>query len=422
MNKHEPKLAFTHDDVLEHIAAELDISTSRFEDAKERYESIGEWLSRKDSSLSCHQPTISPQGSILLGTVIRPLNDEEEYDVDLVCQLSATKSAFTQKGLKEAVGREVALYAKSRNMSNPPKEGRRCWTLTYADGAQFHMDVLPAIPDAEGYRSMLRTQGFGILADDLSLTKDAIAITDYTHQNYDRMSPDWPQSNPKGYAEWFRSRMMEQLAARKRAYAALEKIAASVDEIPDHKVKTPLQRAIQLLKRHRDGMFADDPEHKPISIIITTLAALAYNEEATIAEALSGILKRMHQFIDCSTGVARVENPVNPAENFADKWAEVPKKSENFDEWLKRAQHDFGTYLRGCPSGTLPEEVKQPLGSRLVERGLAAAALAATTADVAQSAPAITQNSDRNENTTRLESAVKEIQREGGGSKPWAKR
>jgi hypothetical protein len=36
-------------------------------------------------------------------------------------------------------------------------------------------------------------------------------------------------------------------------------------------VKTPLQQAVQILKRHRDMMFADDPEHKPISVIITTL-------------------------------------------------------------------------------------------------------------------------------------------------------
>ena len=36
--------------------------------------------------------------------------------------------------------------------------------------------------------------------------------------------------------------------------------------------RAPLQRAIQLLKRHRDVMFADNPEVEPISMILTNLS------------------------------------------------------------------------------------------------------------------------------------------------------
>jgi isopenicillin N synthase-like dioxygenase len=41
MTKYYRKIAWTHDDVLEEIAEALDIPPSKFEEAKERYESLG---------------------------------------------------------------------------------------------------------------------------------------------------------------------------------------------------------------------------------------------------------------------------------------------------------------------------------------------------------------------------------------------
>ena len=35
---------------------------------------------------------------------------------------------------------------------------------------------------------------------------------------------------------------------------------AQVEDVPEYKVKTPLQQAIQILKRHRDIMFVKDAE------------------------------------------------------------------------------------------------------------------------------------------------------------------
>ena len=412
MRKNEKQVARTHDDVLESIAIALDIPPSLFERAKGRYDAIGTWLNRDDSSLAGLVPTISPQGSMLLGTVIRPLTDQEEYDVDLVCLLSTLKSECTQKRLKQAVGLEVNLFAEAQNMANPPEEGRRCWTLVYADGAQFHMDILPAIPDAQDYRRMLSARGHEPIAANVALTENAIAITDKLHPQYASYCMDWLQSNPKGYAAWFRDRMKLQLADRKRAYAEREGIMSSLEEIPDYKVKTPLQRAVQLLKRHRDGMFVDEPEHKPISIIITTLAARAYNEEETIVASLWNILDGMGQYIKCVKGETWVENPVNPTENFADKWSEEPIKGKNFQRWLSQVRRDFALYLRDSRFDSFPDGLKQRLGKRLVERTLATVLPVASTDDTV---------SNTAWPPSRLETAVNEIRRKGAYSKPWAK-
>lgn len=417
MTLHDTKIAKSHDDVLERMAGALDIDPSGFEEAKSRYESIGNWLDRPESSLAQYDPAISPQGSFLLGTVTRPFTDKEEYDVDLVCLLKASKADFTEKNLKDAVGREVASYVKARNMINPPEEGRRCWTLNYAEGAQFHMDILPALPDAQSYQGMLVKRGYPALAKNAALTGQAIAITDKTLPQYDQVTDDWPQSNPQGYAAWFRSRMRVQLNERKKEFATRHKITASVDDIPDYRVKTPLQRAIQLLKRHRDCMFADDGEHKPISIIITTLSAHAYNEEPTISKALQSILPGMDRYIEDRGGVAWIANPVNPAENFADKWAEEPKKRENFYHWVEQARHDFALYLRTSPFNKMPSLLRKHLGADLVDRTLEAV-LPAAAAGLA--APAFARSAVVGD-TRRAEAAIAQIHRAGPQTKPWAK-
>jgi len=315
------------------------------------------------------------------------------------------------------VGYEIQLYAKARNMASPPGEGRRCWTLNYAEDAQFHMDVLPALPDAQRYRLMLEQLGHAGIAKDEALSGQAIAITDKTSPHYARVTDDWPQSNPIGYAAWFRSRMAGQLTERKKVFAKRQLVTASVDDIPDYKVKTSLQRAIQLLKRHRDSMFADDGEHKPISIIITTLAARAYNEESTISGALASILRGMDQHIEYRGGQAWIANPVNPEENFADKWAEELKKRENFYNWLERARRDFALYLRASPYNAIPDVLKESLGTRLVERALSS--FFGNTAPLI-GAPAIVKASNADEQRQRAEAAIDEIHQRGPQSKPWA--
>ena len=119
---------------------------------------------------------------------------------------------------------------------------------------------------------------------------------------------------------------------------------ADVEEVKRQKVKTPLQRAIQLLKRHRDIMFQDrDEKEKPISIIITTVAAQLYQEEDNVFDALKNILENAPRYIrnNMRDGRLFVENPSFAGENFADKWNEHPERARAFFEWLYQAQNDL---------------------------------------------------------------------------------
>jgi hypothetical protein len=339
---------------LEYLSDSLDIPENMYVEAEARYKAVGDWLRKEGSPLVLFEPDIYPQGSFRLGTVVKPISDADEYDIDLVCELKGSKETVTQKQLKNMVGnrlKENKTYARMLD-----KEGKRCWTLNYADGASFHMDILPAIPDDIKFKKQLQVIG---IPD--KWTKVAICITDKTNQNYALYTTDWPRSNPKGYAEWFKERMKIQYEARKKFLA--EEMRANIEDVPEYRVKTPLQRTIQILKRHRDIMFENDQDYKPISIIITTLAARAYDNEADLFETVNKIIVDMPHHIQRVNGVTWVQNPVNPDENFADKWGGNPELEKAFTRWLTRIQSDISAAFMKGDIHQISEALKLSFGA-----------------------------------------------------------
>jgi len=327
-------------EIIEKISENLNITKKQHEDIVDRYEAVGRWLADDSSILAPFKPHVVPQGSFLLGTMIKPVNEGDEIDFDLVCLLTLMDQGWTQAMLKKIVGDRLKMHAIYKAMLRV--EGRRCWTLGYAEATRFHMDILPAIVDAN--YELRRKNAF--LNFNLDNPADlAIRITDnkhpYFYTSYDRLN--WFSSNPFGYAYWFK--------LRARLEAEIEKgLRGHVHAAPAYQEeKLPLQIAIQLLKRHRDIVFGCD-EDKPISIIITTLAAKAYQKETDVLAALNTILANMDSptFIqDVYDPVRRrwikkIANPVDETENFADKWPEHPQRQRNFFQWLEKARQDFG--------------------------------------------------------------------------------
>lgn len=315
---------------LEALVEELNVSPSKYEEAKERYDAVGKWLNADGSTMAPYRPTIYPQGSFALGTATKNF-EKEDYDVDAVCVLQVSKRSITQKELKNLVGERLKSNKTYAKLLDPPEGGRRCWTLQYADGSHFHLDILPAIPDDCHF-----IERMGVSEE---LAKHAICITDKETWSVDA---EWPKSNPQGYVEWFKQRMKVSLEKSRRAIATRDGV--DIKEIPDYKLRTPLQKAIQLLKQHRDVHYNGDDD-KPISIIITTLAAQAYDNEDSLTDTILNIVPEMRKLIKCCNGEWCIENPVNPMENFADKWNETPRKKEVFFEWLDKIERDHTELL-----------------------------------------------------------------------------
>jgi len=331
-------------EVLDRVAESLDIPASKYKQAVERYEAVGRWLEDGDYGGCADTPDISPQGSFRLGTVVRPLRKgkEGDYDIDLVCRLDQAKSATTPAILKAAIGERLKKNADYARMLD--EEGRRCWTLEYAeeDGVGFHMDILPAVPDEDAAKRNLVLQGVP-----WEYAQHALAITEKDgHRG--RYSWTVGGTNPKGYAGWFADRNLPMFAKvadhqKRLLFEASGSIYCSIQEVPDALVRTPLQRAVQILKRHRDMRFLGHrwEDEKPISIIITTLAARAYQNEADIYTALANIVANLDRY------ATLLPNPVNPAENFADRWNKSGShRAEAFFQWVRWVKEDLDAAIR----------------------------------------------------------------------------
>lgn len=381
--------------VLAKILEAIELPEGAYEKAEKRYNDLGEWLQREGSTCADFDPHVFPQGSFRLGTANRPYKDEE-YDLDMGCNLRhrVTKDKATQEQLKKLVGKELECYRTARSIKEELAEKKRCWRLEYADDLSFHMDIVPCIPESDDIRTILKARMVETTQLEDAFAKDvsdlAVSITDNTDPNYRSITKQWRISNSEGYARWFENRMRsatEFLAEREQFFKA------SIDTLPSYKWKTPLQLSVQLLKRHRDTMFKDNEDCKPISVIITTLAARAYRGESDVVDALSNILGTMEDYIQDT--VPLVPNPVNPVEDFADKWYS-PKHShlklrDNFFRWLMQAKADFAAICSLNNSQIILDAAEHGFAVKLdktaIERTLGLSAAIITPSRIETSAP-----------------------------------
>jgi hypothetical protein len=316
--------------------AGFDIPDDVYQRAVARYEHVGAWLSDywAESPLN---GLVYPQGSFRIGTVVQPITPHDEYDVDLVCRRDIAKESTTQAALKLDVGKGLSLYVASGADGSPSRsEGKRCWTLDYPR-EPFHMDILPALPDAEG-------------------VPNAILLTDKDLR-------EWQPSNPIDYASWFLGRMRQELIQLREAIAKRMDVA----DVPAWKVKTTLQRTVQALKRHRDQFFAESKD-RPASIIITTLAAVAYSGGGALYEVLVDVTAKIPGLVERRNGIYWVANPVQAEENFADRWRTHPSRDRRFFKWMEQAQSDFTGYGAELGVDRVLEKIARTFGESPAKR------------------------------------------------------
>ncbi len=94
-------------EIFEELGKSLDITPTQHEAAVRSYEFVGNWLSKPESPLEPYKPEILPQGSFLLGTMIKPVHEDDDLDIDLVCRLEGKKQSWSQYDLKKIVGDRI---------------------------------------------------------------------------------------------------------------------------------------------------------------------------------------------------------------------------------------------------------------------------------------------------------------------------
>lgn len=280
----------------------INITPEMEKKAENIYKETAEYLSK---NLEIYSPDVFPQGSFKLKTIIRPIQDKDEFDLDFVCLLNIAKSDITQTDLYTLIGN--TLRKKYEEILKPKK---RCWRLNYDN---FHVDILPAIPDP----AFINGENPLLLIPD----KD---------------QKDWQSTNPLGYAVWFKNRASQ---GQKRSF-----VENSIEPLPKQDNNLPLQKIVKIMKYHRNFIFRNDLDNRPISMIVTTLAAMNYKGEQNLSDALQNICNGIKLIAPQILKDNFIPNPVDKRENFADAWKKHPERKENFKIWVEKLDDLISRY------------------------------------------------------------------------------
>lgn len=321
---------YEKDKLLIEAVKDIDLTPTMERNAREKYGAISSYLN--DHGL---RSDFYPQGSFLLGTVIRPYRDGENknYDLDILAKLTIEKHNTSPSLVKNDVG--DIIKGSELYRSKLKKEDRNCWTLEYAeisDGIGFNLDIVSCVGEVDEVKADIIYSGV-----DPKYVLDTVSITDKRDEIY-----SWLTSNPLGFGAWFKDisdrfinyeMKVEQF---NRMPLDIKNYYNTVEEIPQYFYKSKLQRAVQVIKRHRDVYYdrMKRPYSKPSSILITALVADAVNDEINLS-----IVDIIQTFIDKynSGNISimvdgKILNPVDKREDLFERYTE--SKKTDFKSWI----------------------------------------------------------------------------------------
>ena len=316
-------------ELLEQIVGKLSLSRTTMESLVKSYNAIGKWLCESHFIEMFGEVSIKPQGSVGLGTAIKTVSDNDEYDVDLVCIINNSELKSHLEILKHSVGKRLKEHENYKDA----EEGKRCWKVQYSN---YHMDILPCCPDDCKVNYLVATEKV----------------------NEDSYIPH--STNPIEYRDWFLSKC--------RKITTFE--AKSIDPIKVYDEISHLQMIVQLLKRHRDMWVKNNKknvEDKPISIIITTLAAESYVGTGDLYVDFVKVVKTLKNYIKDENDKFVIKNPVDSEENFADKWVSHPNRRTIFFEWLRTLENDIDLFCMLNKDQEIAELAKKLFGENIIK-------------------------------------------------------
>ncbi|WP_290612617.1 nucleotidyltransferase domain-containing protein [Arsukibacterium sp. UBA3155] len=310
-------------EMLDSVFDNLDLNKTQRERIETAYKAVGNYLASCDHPL-LKDVQIYPQGSMRLRTTNKPLS-QEEFDVDLILFLPHASYA-TRDEIVEVVKQHLLDKDVYKDLVEDLPRGLR---INYK--GDYHLDITPAkeynLPSLQGHPLWIVDKHTG-----------------------------FKESNPEGMAQGF-DEACSMLPVIRRRHVFLEALNKSVTELPDQSKKKPLNRIIQILKRHRDVWSQQDgnlhADFRPISVIITMLASLAYVEVVKSGkeydnefDLILDVIELMPLHIESNFDEILITNPTMRPENYAEKWNRVErlegqKYRKAFYTWHQAAVDTF---------------------------------------------------------------------------------
>lgn len=341
--------------VLMNIVQKISLTPAQYDLITDRYSNLQAILNVAEDEI-LKDAHIFVQGSIGLKTTIKPAPEAEgdmaNVDADAIVLLPNAQNIDS----KEVLDALTKRFEEGTRTSTPIKSLRRGIRIVYADeNPGFHIDVTPA----RNARGNGQSAGYGNL------------------EVPDRET-GWKCSTPRDYSLWLENlAKLEIQIIRKMADNKVLMDSATQDPLPlyeDYAEHNPLRATIKLLKRHRDqwALNSESPEYRPISAVITTLAAKAYEkvykesqaQALRPIEAIVKIIAYMPQFITQTEDGFAVLNPMDKGENFGEKWNRPNGEGESYQEAFF-AWHSHA--LKSVQLGLYDLENQKNFEDRLIE-------------------------------------------------------
>ena len=205
--------------------------------------------------------TMEPQGSYALRTLIKPVDDNDEYDADIQIVMNPNLE-WEPKDYILAIHRALK---QNQNYADKLRLKTRCVTIDYA--GDFHLDVVPRVT----FRGR--------------------------HYVCNRIDNTFEETDGTGYRDWFNDKNRIAGGNLKRAVRILKYLR-------DHK-NNYTAKSILLTTLAGDTVRPTDEGTEAVS---------------TVADTLVTILTRMDDYLQQHPHMPEIRNPVLPGETFNRHW------------------------------------------------------------------------------------------------------
>ena len=250
-------MAKNNQEFAQFLKEEVDLNKSRLDRLETGVGGVNGYL--KDS-LPGYQ-TMERQGSYALDTLIKPVDDNDEYDADVQIVMNPNPK-WEPKDYVLAINRTLGnnqTYADKRRLKT------RCVTVDYA--GDFHLDVVPRVT----------IKG--------------------RHYVCNRHENKFEETDGNGYREWFNGK-------NRITGGNLKKVVKLLKYLRDHK-NSFTAKSILLTTLAGYMIMESDKGTAAVS---------------TVADTLETVLSRMNDYLQQHPNMPEIKNPVLASENFNRHW------------------------------------------------------------------------------------------------------
>ncbi|MBB3862849.1 hypothetical protein GGQ88_004152 [Novosphingobium hassiacum] len=340
------------DAILAEIAVNLQLPPGLHIKAVDRYEAVCRYIDRPGSPLQGRVSSFYPQGSMAIDATISTRGTDDEYDLDAVAEIMGGNEG--PEALLDLLEQALQDYPVSRI-----ERKTRCITLYYADG--MHLDVTPA-------RRRALKEKEGVIAH----AKQGLP----SEHRYVPM-------NAYGFCAWYNERTpIEErfaIALNRELYVkhGFAFDAADVEEVPDQTpliVKSVTTVALQLIKRHRNILYADASGRMPPSVMLSCHAGHAAVPGMGLADMVIRQARWTARAIDQTARQNKLLDVPNPEfyeERFTDRWPENQSQQQHYARALLALADGLQAVReRGMQLEDLQDWLREQFGQRVVTRSV----------------------------------------------------